>query len=231
LTALLVIGVVSLLSSAAHAQDVTAAESRRVRFAIAGGFDVWGGLSDLRPLTLGEFDDTGFVVDFAAHWRMRQWGTERLLLGFDLGFFSHDSDVFHVREDVTARGMYLTPSLKWQLDTQSGPRYSLDFGLGYYSVDITEVDTSSYYGYYCCYWYYEEQLWEDSSFGGFIGTTFDFGDAGRRRGGGFTMGAKIHWLDLGNVRDELRFRPQDTLGPNAGRLRGPIYALQFGYRF
>ena len=162
---------------------------------------------------------------------MNRWGSNRLLLGLDVGFFSNESDVFYVREDLISRGMYLTPSVKWRFESSGGPRYSLDFGLGYYVVDIAEVDMSEYYGYYCCYGYTEEVLWEESTLGGYVGTTIDFGDTGRRRGRGFTMGAKIHWLDLGTVRDENPYRLQDALGNNAGRLQGPIYSMQFGYAF
>ena len=209
--------------------DHAGANMRRGRFAVAAGFDAWNDVNELRPRAGGEFDSGGFVLDFAAHWRMKQWDTSSLLFGVDVGVFSHDSNVFHVRENLTARGFYLTPSVKWQPGWRGGSRYSLDAGLGYYLVDIAEVDLSGYYGYYCCY--SEEQLWEASTLGGYIGATVDFGRAARREGGGFTMGAKIHWADLGTVRDEQRFAPTGTLGPNAGQLSGPILAMQFGYAF
>jgi hypothetical protein len=226
---LLAAGMACLWSGLAVAQDQGGAGGPRARFAIAAGFDVWADLNDLRTESPGEFDSAGFVIDFSAHWRMKRWASSDLLFGFDVGGFTHDSDVFHVREDVISRSLYLTPSVKWQFGSSSGPRYSLDAGLGYYLVDIAELETYRYYGYYCCY--AEEQLWEDSSLGGFIGTTIDFADTGRGRRGGFTMGAKIHWADLGRVRDEGRFRLSGTLGRNAGRLRGPVYAVQLGYVF
>jgi len=222
----------TLLSAQTDIQDEddgAAGHMRRGRFAAAAGFDIWNDINELHPRAGGRFDSGGFVLDFAAHWRMKQWDTSNLLFGLDVGVFSHDSNVYHIREDLTARGFYLTPSVKWQLGWRGGPRYSLDAGLGYYIVDIAEVDLSGYYGYYCCY--SEEQLWEDSTLGGYIGTTVDFGRAARREGGGFTMGAKIHWADLGTVRDEHRFPPTGTLGPNAGQLSGPIVSMQFGYAF
>lgn len=229
---MLAIVVVAGLSSAlAVAQDENVRGGRRGRFAIAAGFDVWDDLNELRPAEPGNFDSGGLLIDFAAHWSMKQWDSRELLFGFDVGVFTHDSDVFHFRDELVGRGMYLTPSVKWQLAPSNGLRYSLDFGVGYYLVDIAEIDTSGYYGYYCCYSFSEEQLWEDSSFGGFIGMTIDFGRVARRDGGGFTMGARVHWLDLGTVRDERRFGGIDTLGPNAGRLGGAIYAVQFGYAF
>jgi hypothetical protein len=221
----------SLWSALAVAQDENGLAGRRGRFAITAGFDLWDNLNELRPIEPGNFDSGGLLIDFAAHWRMKQSGSRELLFGFDVGVFSNDSDVFHRRDELITRGMYVTPSVKWQLAPSNGRRYSLDFGAGYYLVDIAEVDTSGYYGYYCCYSFAEEQLWEDSSFGGFIGITIDFGRAARREGGGFTMSARIHWLDLGMVRDERRFGGIDTLGTNAGRLEGPIYAIQFGYAF
>lgn len=228
---ILAAGIACLWSNTVNAQTEDGAELRRGRFAISAGFDVWADINELHPQSSGAFDSSGLVIDFAAHWMMKRWGTKDLLFGLDVGGFSHDSDVFHIREDLISRGFYLTPSAKLQFGTSDGPRYSLDVGLGYYLVDIAELDTSVYYGYYCCYSYSEEQLWEDSSFGGFIGTTIDFGKAARRGGGGFTMGARIHWLDLGTVRDEGRLLAVGTLGPDAGRLRGPVYSMQFGYVF
>jgi hypothetical protein len=221
--------VVSLLwCDFATGQDGDAAPSRRGRFAVGAGLSQWADLHDLAPVSPGRFDGVGFVIDFAAHWRMRQWGSNALLFGFDLGGFSHDSDVYHVREEVVLRGMYLTPSVKWQFGS-TGARYSLDAGLGYYFADVAEIDTSGYYSYYCCY--SEVQLWDNESLGGYIGMTIDFGRAARRDGGGLTMGAKVHWLDLGTVRDEGRFVPVATLGPDAGRLTGPVFAVQLGYAF
>jgi hypothetical protein len=221
--------VVSLLwSDFATGQPADPAPSRRGRYAVGAGVSHWADLRDLSPVSPGRFDSVGFVIDFAAHWRMRQWGSNELLFGFDLGGFSHGSDVYHVREEIVLRGMYLTPSVKWQFGS-TGARYSLDAGLGYYFADIAEIDTSGYYGYYCCY--SEVQLWDNESLGGYIGTTIDFGRAARRDGGGFTMGAKVHWLDLDTVRDEGRFLPVATLGPDAGRLTGPVVSVQLGYAF
>jgi hypothetical protein len=43
------------------------------------------------------------------------------------------------------------------------------------------------------------------------------------------MSLKIHFVDFGTVRDEGRLPP--TLGQDAGRLSGPIYVYQLGYRW
>lgn len=208
----------------AEAQDARASNERRVRLGIAAGFDVWRDLGDLRANAPGEFDSGGFVVDFAAHWRIKEGRSSDLLFGLDFGGFANDSDIHHRREDLLARGMYLTPSIKWQFLTARGRRHSVDAGLGYYLVDIAEVESSRF-------GYSEDQLWEDTSIGAYVGATIDFTDSERERRGGFTLGAKLHFLDFEDVRDEEPFVVFGTLGPNAGRLRGPVIAVQFGYAF
>ena len=43
------------------------------------------------------------------------------------------------------------------------------------------------------------------------------------------MSLKVHFVDFGTVRDE-GFLPA-TLGQDAGRLTGPVYMYQLGYRW
>ena len=63
------------------------------------GFRRLGRYQRTAPQTSGAFDSRRLVIDFAAHWMMKRWGTKDLLFGLDVGGFSHDSDVFHIRED------------------------------------------------------------------------------------------------------------------------------------
>ncbi len=154
------------------------------------------------------------------HWPLKRFAHSELLAGIDLGLFANESDIRFISESLTARNGYLVPSVKWMFGRRH--RYSLDAGVGYYLADIAEV-FSDYplYG--------ETVLWEEGVVGGYLGGTLDFrgGEASRSRGA--MMSLKVHFVDFGSVRDEGRLPP--TLGQNAGRLRGPVYMYQVGYRW
>ena len=77
--------------------------------------------------------------------------------------------------------------------------------------------------------YWETQLWAASAAGGYLGGTVDFGGGDPTSTRGVMMSLKIHFVDFGTVRDEGRLPP--TLGQDAGRLTGPIYVYQLGYRW
>jgi hypothetical protein len=224
-TWLVVLAVGCLWSSSGHTQSEDFSDSMGPRLAIGIGFDVWPDVGDLRALAPGDFDSTGFTIELSAHWPRAKPRPRNLMFGIDFGVFTNDSDITHVREDIISRGLYITPSIKLPIGDSDRRRYYFDTGLGYYMVDVAEVETYKFGG------YSEDELWENSSFGGYIGATVDFGLRSRERRGGFTMGAKIHWFDLGNVHDEDPFFDIDTLGQNAGTLGGPVYSIQFGYVF
>jgi len=189
------------------------------------GFQNWDELSRLTPAGGGSFDSGGFNLGGAFHWRMRERERNDLLVGLDFALFSNESGIRHIREDLLSRGLYVTPSVKLIFDDGAGPRYALDLGVGYYLVDIAEVE--SYYGGYS-----EDELWEDSAFGGYIGASVDFPTEASNRRRGFSISAKIHFFDLGVVSDEGFFLVSPgTLGPNAGSLSGPVIMFQFGYHW
>ena len=207
--------------TASRAQDdVEWVTTYRGRYEVAVGAHSWPGLADIDAARDGEFDAIGFNINFAAHWPVKRFTGSELLAGLDLGLFTNDSDIRFISESITARNGYLAPSVKWMFGEKH--RYSLDAGLGYYLQDIAEVVTAyPLYG--------ETKLWEEGAAGGYLGGTIDFGGGEPMKSRGLMMSLKIHFMDFGTVRDEGRLPP--TLGPDAGRLTGPVYVYQVGYRW
>lgn len=200
-------------------------DPRRVRSEVFFGAQNWSELSELTPAAGGSFDSTGVNLGAAFHWRLRERERSDLLAGIDFALFPNESNVRHLSEDLLSRGLYVTPSVKLLFDDGDGPRYGLDFGFGYYLVDIAEVETA--FG-----GYFEDELWEASAFGGYIGASIDFPTEASNRRRGFSMSAKIHFFDLGVVSDEgFVAATRGTLGPNAGSLSGPVIMFQFGYHW
>lgn len=210
--------------SIAQAPDEGLQSDRRLRKEIFLGYHKWDELAQLSPAAAGSFDSNGFNLGAAFHWRTGEWGRSDVLAGLDFAFFSNDSSVRHIGDDVISRGLYITPSIKLMFDNGTSPVYALDFGLGYYLVDIAEVTLFDFGA------YFEDQLWEDSAFGGYVGASVDFPNKKRNRLAGFSLSAKIHFFDLGKVTDEGSVAiARGTLGPDAGSLSGPVVMLQFGY--
>jgi len=207
--------------SASLAQDdVQWVTTSRGRYEFAVGVHSWPGLADIDAARDGEFDEVGFNINLAGHWPVMRFDDAELLVGVDLGVFVNDSDVRFISESVTARNGYVTPSVKWMFGRRH--RYSLDAGLGYYLQDIAEVVTNyPLYG--------ETTLWEDGAVGGYLGGTVDFGGGRPAKTSGLMMSLKVHFVDFGIVHDEGPLPP--TLGQEAGRLSGPVYMYQVGYRW
>lgn len=206
---------------AALAQDdVEWVTTSRGRYEVAIGAHSWPALARLDTAAAGGFDRTGFNISFAGHWPVKRFADSELLAGIDLGLFANDSDIRFIFESLTARNGYLVPSVKWMFGRRH--RYSLDAGVGFYLADIAEV-FSDYplYG--------ETVLWEEGAVGGYLGGTIDLRGGEPSRSRGAMMSLKVHFVDFGTVRDEGRLPP--TLGQGAGRLAGPVYMYQVGYRW
>ena len=200
--------------------DVEWVTTSRGRYEIAIGAHSWPGLADIDAERDGEFDDVGFNVSLAAHWPVRRFDDSELLAGIDLGLFANESSIRFTSDTLIARNGYLVPSVKWMFGQRH--RYSLDAGVGYYLQDIAEVA-----GEYPAYW--ETQFWEESAVGAYLGGTVDFRGGEPTRSRGAMMSLKVHFVDFGTVRDDDFLPP--TLGQDAGRLAGPIYMYQVGYRW
>jgi hypothetical protein len=216
----LTVALVAPVSAPRAQDDVDWVTTHRGRYEIAIGAHSWPALADLDVAQSGEFDQAGFNISLAAHWPVKRFSDSELLAGVDLGLFNNDSNIRFISDSLTARNGYITPSVKWMFGNRH--RYSLDAGIGYYLQDITEIA-----GEYPIIW--ETQLWEESAVGAYIGGTIDFrgGDPARSRG--MMMSLKIHFVDFGTVRDDDFLPP--TLGQDAGRLTGPVYMYQVGYRW
>ena len=200
--------------------DVEWVTTSRGHYEIAIGAHSWPGLADLDAARDGEFDDVGFNISLAAHWPVKRFDDSELLAGIDLGLFANESNIRFTSDTLVARNGYLAPSLKWMFGNRH--RYSLDAGIGYYLQDIVEVA-----GEYPAYW--ETQFWEESAVGAYLGGTIDFRGGEPARSRGAMMSLKVHFVDFGTVRDDDFLPP--TLGQDAGRLAGPIYMYQVGYRW
>lgn len=193
-----------------------------IRWEASFGVHAWPAIADIEPFAGGQFDDVGINLAFAVHIRTKQKDEKELLAGFDMGFFPSESNIRLFTEDLSARGMYLTPSLKWMFG-RNRHRYSLDAGIGYYLVDIAEVTILGG-------GYSEFELWQSSGVGGYVGGTWDIGSKDPLKTRGWMLALKVHYFDLGQVRDENAGLPA-RLGPAAGDMKGPVYQLQFGYRW
>ena len=209
--------------------DVTWAEDEvvvwvsnpRPRWEIAIGTHSWPALADLEVASDGSFDEIGFNLNFGVHVPVSRIGRSELLAGVDLGLLSNESNIRFTSDTLVARNGYITPSIKWMFGR--GHRFSIDAGAGYYLQDVAEVA-----GEYPAY--FETQLWEEGSFGGYVGGTLDFGSAQPGKNHGVMLNFKVHFVEFGRVRDEAGFY-RTTLGQDAGDLSGPIYAAQIGYRW
>ena len=208
--------------SEAAEDEVTVWVSRSVpRWEAALGVQSWPALTDLDVVRDGAFDTVGFNLSLAVHFPWKRVGRGELLAGIDLGFMMNESNIGFTSDTLMARNGFFTPSLKWMFGSSS--RYSIDVGLGYYYLDMAEIA-----GEYPAY--LETRLWEDGALGAYLGTTLDFANSGPGKSHGMTVNLKVHFAEFGRVSDELIVLPV-TLGENAGDLSGPIYALQFGYRW
>ncbi len=187
---------------------------------ISIGAQTWPGLSDLKPLDGGSFDTTGFSLSVAAHYSWRTFEDSELMIGGDLGFMSNDSSIALSFEDVTARAMYIGPSVKWMFGRTHD--YSFDFGIMYWDIDFAEVESDYPY-------YFENVVWDESAVGGYVGMTWDKDAGDPTKESGMTLNLKVHFVDFGDVTGGDPFLLR-TFGPVPGRLEGPIYQMQIGYR-
>ncbi len=178
------------------------------------GLMAWSGLRDLEPAAGGSFDSVGFVVELAGHKHVARRGSADVLIGVDFGFSATQSDIPGITEDLTQRGLYLTPSIKFRFGDRSKRYLNLEAGLGWYQTDFTELhcDDDIFNNNVCIE---IAEPYDADTLGGYLGITGGFGR-------GFIMGLKVHFADFGQVTG---------LGPNTGDLKGPIYIFSLGGAF
>lgn len=219
-TLLIVSGLV-LAGTTAAQYTVMADEPVRGRLELWIAATNWQGLHDLEPAAGGSFDQIGIGLGAAAHWPVRQLGGGEIMLGVEGAVMATESDVPVYLGDLMARNGYLALSAKWMFGKTRA--LALDAGLAWHLLDIAQLD-SDYYP------FVEFESWEDRALGPFLGVTWDLGAGKPEKTRGLSFGLKAHFVDFGTVRDEDVFIAP-VLGPDAGRLNGPVYLLQIGYRW
>ena len=173
----------------------------------------WPSLDQLDPEAGGRFDSVGFGLGGALYLTVREFATSDLLVGIDGFIAANDSNVRGVFDDLLARQLYLGAAAKWAFGDEHG--FSLDAGIGYYLVDMAEVG-DAWSG-------YEREVWETDRLGAYVGTTWDMPAYSLGGTGRWMLGVKAHFADFGTVNGLW------PIGPDAGKLDGPLYTLQIGY--
>lgn len=196
-----------LRASILHAADEPAADfTGDWNWSVTLGVSNWDGLASLQPARGGRFDSSGFALEFAGHRYARRWAAANVLVGVDLGAYSAESSIPGNFENLTQRGLYLTPSMKLRFGERRKRHVDLQAGAGWYRMDIAEILDA----------YYELAVpFEKDALGGYLGISGGFGSW-------FLLDLKVHFANFGAVTG---------LGPDTGDLTGPIYILSLGAAF
>lgn len=188
------------------------------RYEVWFGVTSWPGLAELQPLAAGSFDEVGLGLGAAFHASLKRYDHSEILAGIDMYIGGTSSNVSGVIDTLTARDLYLGASLKWAAGKSRA--LQLDAGAGYHLLDMAQVSTRI--------WGLEHQVWEANKFGTFVGATWDVWAGREEKTAGLSIAFKVHFVDFGTVYDEDIFL-EPILGPNAGRIEGPLYLLQVGF--
>lgn len=217
-----------LLSASLILTDTAIAEyyedeprSKSVRSEIWLAVTSWPTLSDLHPVVGGSFNSVGYGLGGALHWPLRSMPDANLLIGIEGAVIATGSDIPVFLDELLARDGYLAASMKWMPGKMR--KFSLDVGLAYHLLDITQLETDYNSS-------AEFESWEETALGPFLGMTWDRGAGESGGNSGMTLGLRAHFLDFGTVRDE-DVLASVVLGRDAGDLDGPIFVLQVGYRW
>jgi hypothetical protein len=182
----------------------------RQRFAVFIGAHDWSGLADLQSADGGSFQSNGVNLAAAWHRHVGEFERSSLLVGGELGLFINDSSIQGPTVDLTSRGFYLVPSVKFAFGRHRN--FYLDAGAGVYSADFAEL--------FCSPGCVElDEAWQETTFGSYLGFSTDFRFGERWAG---ALEAKAHFVDFGEVTG---------LGSQVQTLGGPIYMLQVGVAF
>ncbi len=201
--------------------------ARRPNLLIFGlGATYWPGAHDLDPAgspfasELGRFHTWGFNFEFGYQRRVAQWGGTTVLVGGDFGVFgnenSRDLDVVllpfgnTVDGSLLARGLYLTPSVRFVFSGSARWRFFAGAGLGYYEADIAQVLDDGFEA---------DELTSESDLGGYLSLGFDRRLWSKRPNWRLRVETKTHFADFGAT---------DRYAPGAGDLDGPIQTVTFG---
>ena len=200
-----------VIGSPALCQDAIAEDQASTAPKWSGSFSIgassWGSLQDLSSENGEGFDSIGWSLDFGGHRYMTRWGSADVLLGADFGFFGAEGDIPGLRVDYTQRGLYLTPSTRFRFGERGKRHMDIEFGIGWYEVDIVELDCES--GGICSEL---DEPYNSDRMGGYAGVSGGFGQW-------FVMGLRVHMADFGEV---------SGVGAAPVQLDGPVVTLNFG---
>lgn len=202
--------VLTMAAPATNADDTVDGDTAKPwLWSISGGLVGWGNLGDIESQSGGGFDDLGFGVELSGHKRVAKWGKADVLVGVDLGFFTIDSDIRGIYNDLAQRGLYLTPSVKLGFGERN--QNFLEAGAGWYNTDFAEINCFAVY-YYC------EELdapFDANTVGAYLGFRARLGKVA-------FISVRAHQVDFGQVSGI------DTV---ATSLTGPFYSLFVGASF
>ncbi|NNL42827.1 MAG: hypothetical protein HKO79_10080 [Desulfobacterales bacterium] len=173
------------------------------------------------PQQFGKFKTWGYNIEIDYHYLATTWFGKDLWIGLDFGvFFNENKGELSVvvlpsgetiSGEIDSRGMYITPNLKWFVWGQRGsPRLYLGAGIGYYSLDFTEL-----------YEFGEgDEIFEENTIGGYLSAGLRFPvSKGSPESAAVILESKVHFADFGE------------LAPDTGDIKGPIYIFQLGITF
>ena len=218
---LLLVAAGAFLTNPAVADNDAEPQEEGIRGEIWLAMSSWQSLNDLQPVVGGSFKSVGYGLGGAAHWPLTLTTNTDLLIGIEGAVFATDSDIPVILDELLARDFYLAASLKWRLG--EARRLSLDAGLAYHLLDITQLETDYRSS-------AEFESWEEDAVGPFVGMTWDFGESAGGDSSGLTLGLRAHFLDFGTVRDE-DVLASVVLGRDAGELDGAVVMVHIGYRW
>ncbi len=214
-------------AGAAPAPRAALAPSFRNDYALLLGLQYWDKVDGFDPAIpagatgrAGRFEPLGFNIEGSYHRRVTRWLGWDVLPGGDLGLFYHgnkeDYDVTilpsgrRIGGELSARGLYLMPSVKLFSGEPTPWRFALGAGAGYVLVDFSNnlddgmtVDT----------------FFREEALGGYLSAGADRILSRSSMSILLRMEAKVPFVDLGSL---------GGFAPGAGSLTGPVFLFQAG---
>jgi hypothetical protein len=204
------------------------------RHLIAAGLGAiyWPGLHDQDPSAspfaedLGRFHTWGLSLEFAYQYRIGSGDGVDALVGIDMGFLSNENsreiDFIVLPSGETLSGdlfssvFFLTPGARFVFGRTNRWRFSAGFGAGLYVAEFADFDDD--WG--CYYDYDSNELWDDTTFGGYLSIGGDYRVWKNRPRWRMRFEHKIHFADFGDTA---------PFAPGSGALSGPIQDLFIGF--
>lgn len=198
-------------------------------FVFGLGPSYWPGVHDIDPSgspfadQLGRFHTWGFDLELAYQRRVTRKPRFDLLVGGDFGLAGHDNSADleiiilpsgkTIGGTLTARTLYLTPSVRFVFAGEGRWRFSVGAGAGYYEVDYAELFDDGFEA---------AELFSASTFGGYLSIGVDRRLWAEQSRWQLRLEQKIHFADFGST---------ETYAAGGGDLEGPISTLLIGLAY